>query len=142
MTTKQEREATQNSPLNLAPPSASGYQVHGTGPGSEKIEQHAVHDAGHPALSKPKCAVFFSTFMKAEWSSFGCPLSDPTLDSPEDQILDIYDELATPQALYLDRNLTSRVRLAKLAQEHTEIVQEGMSMGMTVEYARLFASKK
>lgn len=145
MTAKQEREATQSlTSSRPPPPRAPGYQTRDTGLATGGIEQPEDDPLGETANSprcKPKCALYFSSLIKANWDQFGVAPSDSEPPSSNGMV-NMFSFLVTYEAKHVYDSLESRLSLIELGKQYTKIMEDGMSTGMTAENARSFASRK
>ncbi|KAL5041767.1 hypothetical protein BDW71DRAFT_211800 [Aspergillus fruticulosus] len=144
MTSKQERDKDQPSCLGIRFEGTSRDQGELLGPATETVErpQHEpLCGSKRLPLCKPECAAFFNSLKNAYWGDFGVT---PLESGPRDpNMIGLqYPGIRSAEASMIFARLKARLGLVESARMYTDMVEDGISRGMTGEKAGIFACRK
>ncbi|KAJ5193184.1 hypothetical protein N7449_009326 [Penicillium cf. viridicatum] len=147
MTAKEEKQSELNSSLGPVPPTLpNGDQPEAQvgsneDPSPWKIPSKRQEDG---VSAKPKCAIYFSTLMRARWGLFG--LQKPLLHDNPNGILRVLGQysmkIATQDARTVDTHLYGRLAAVEVGREYDSLVAKARLDGMSEADSREFASLK
>ncbi|KAJ0418418.1 hypothetical protein BJY00DRAFT_287756 [Aspergillus carlsbadensis] len=143
LTANQERKSRQPSrPTGALIPAPSNQdslealmRLNGA-PSSSEIQPGKQTDG---SFIKPKCAVYFDTLMKANWTSFGNPES---ISDIPNIIGGLFKWAIAFEARQLHQSLSIRLAAVEIGRDYTKFFQQAISDGMDEPSSREFASRK
>jgi hypothetical protein len=145
MTANQERKSHQDPRTGgaLIPVPSNQGQIEALmglngAPSSSEIRPGKQNDG---SFIKPKCAVYFHSLMKANWTCFGSHESISDAPNPND-IGSMFRWVYTYEARQLYHALSIRLAAVEIGAQYTNLFQKAISYGMDEPNSREFASRK